>query len=128
LHDKWLGTTTALQQGTEYKFSITKDANSQGDSRFEIALKPTVAIENGITVTMTPNPATDDVSIHYQMVAEGQVTIQVSDVNGVNVYSNTVPSSVNGSVKVPLQNLAPGIYLVAFQTGDQKVVHKLVKE
>ena len=39
LHDKYLQTYTQLLQGTEYKFTITKDAASQGDNRFELSMK-----------------------------------------------------------------------------------------
>jgi lipoate synthase len=40
LRDKMLNQYVALQEGSEYRFQITKDKASQGNSRFELSMKP----------------------------------------------------------------------------------------
>ena len=132
LHDKYLQTYTQLQQGTEYKFTISKDAASQGDSRFELSMKKagaTVAQTNdGLDVQMVPNPATNVVTITYSAPAKAQTSVRVMDVEGVTVLTQDLGIQQNGSTQIALDKLASGVYMVEITSGTQKVVHRLVKE
>ena len=129
LHDILLNTYTLLQQGTEYRFSITTDKSTQGDKRFELSVDPAVAAANkALEVTMQPNPATDEVKISFTSGVKGQVGIRMIDLSGVSVYNTDLGIQQSGSVNVPLSNLASGIYMVELTQGDQKVVQRLVKE
>ena len=132
LHDKYLQTYTQLQQGTEYKFTITKDAASQGDNRFELSMKKagaTVAQTNdGLDVQMVPNPATSVVTISYNAAAKAQTTVRVMNVEGITVLTQDLGLQQSGSTQIALDRLASGVYMVEFTSGTQKVVHRLVKE
>jgi len=130
LHDILLNTYTLLQQGTEYRFSITTDKSTQGDKRFELSLDPATAVaaNKALEVTMQPNPATDEVKISFTSGVKGQVGIRMMDLSGVSVYNTDLGLQQNGSVNVPLSNFAAGIYMVELTQGDQKVVQRLVKE
>jgi len=129
LHDKYLQTYTQLQQGTEYKFSITKDPASQGDKRFELSLNPSVAAQsNDLDVQMVPNPASSDVTISYTAKAKSQTTVRVMNAEGITVLTQDLGIQQAGSVQIALDKLASGVYLVEFTSGTDKVVHRLVKE
>ena len=129
LHDKYLQTYTQLQQGTEYKFSITKDPASQGDARFELSLNPSVAAQsNGLDVQMLPNPANSVVTISYTASSTEQTSIRVMDVEGVTVLAQDLGQQQSGSTQIALDKLASGVYMVEFTSGTNKVVHRLVKE
>jgi len=129
LHDKLLNQYVMLQQGTEYKFNVTKDAATQGDKRFELTMEPGVdATSNGLQVTMTPNPASNEVSISYTSGNAEHVTVKVSDLTGMNVFTKDMGVQQNGKVIVPITNLAAGIYMVELTSGSQKVVQRLIKE
>lgn len=130
LHDKLLDRLTELKPGTEYAFSVTKDKATQGDARFELSMKPatTKAVDNGLHVTMTPNPASDDVNIAFTIGQKEEVSVRVMDISGVNVYSKNLGVRQSGTVSVSLSNLAAGIYMVELTAGDKKVVQRLVRE
>ena len=132
LHDKLLQQYVLLEQGTEYKFTISTDKATQGDNRFELTMVPSevaaVPASAGLNVTMTPNPATDDVKINFTSAGKEKVTVNVTDLSGISVYNQSLGNVASGSVSVPLANFASGIYLVELTSGSQKVVQRLVKE
>ena len=132
LHDKLLKQYVLLQQGTEYRFTITTDAATQGDNRFELSMNPAevAVLQNikGLDVTMTPNPANDDVKISFTSGKSDNVAVRVLDLSGVIVYNSNLGVQQNGSVNIPLGNLASGIYMVELTQGEQKVVQRLIKE
>jgi hypothetical protein len=129
LHDKLLEKYVDLNAGAEYAFTISKDKATQGDNRFELSLKPaTKAVDNGLHVTMTPNPATDDVNITFTTGSQQQVSVRVTDISGVSVYSKDLGVLQSGKVNISLNSLAAGIYMVELKAGDKKAVHRLVKE
>ena len=132
LHDKYLQTYTQLLQGTEYKFTITKDAASQGDNRFELSMKKAGAAiaqaADGLDVQMVPNPATSVVTISYNAAAKAQTTVRVMNVEGITVLTQDLGLQQSGSTQIALDRLASGVYMVEFTSGTQKVVHRLVKE
>jgi hypothetical protein len=129
LHDKFIAKYVALTPGTEYKFSVTKDAASQGDSRFELSLKPGTSISNDpFAVTVTPNPASDDVKISFNADARNKVEIRVMDMSGVSVYHTEIMNKQTGVVTVPLHTLASGVYMVELINGENKVVKRLIKQ
>ena len=129
LHDKLLQKYVLLDQGVEYRFTISKDKATQGDNRFELTMKPAVTVDpKDISVTMTPNPATDDVKVTFTNGQAEPVTIKVMDMSGVNVYGENLGVQQKGTVTVPLNKLASGIYMVELTSGNRKVVQRLIKE
>jgi len=130
LHDKYLQSYTLLQQGTEYKFSITKDPASQGDARFELSLNPSDALTQGggLNVQMAPNPASDNVTISYSASAKLPTSVRVMDMEGVTILTQDLGIQQSGSTEISLEKFASGVYLVEFTSGSDKVVHRLVKE
>ena len=129
LHDKLLQKYIALEQGAEYRFTISKDKATQGDNRFELAMKPGVVTETkGLQVTMAPNPATDEVKVVFVSGQEAPVTVRVLDMSGVSMYNEDMGVQQKGMINIPLSRLASGIYMVEITSGSQKVVQRLVKE
>lgn len=132
LHDKFLQQYTLLQQGTEYRFSITADKMTQGENRFELTMAPAAVVEAknnmGLKVTMSPNPAVDEVKISLSQSQKENVSINLVDMAGVSVFSKDLGAKLNATVSVPLSNLAAGMYMVEVASGSQKIVQTLVKE
>ncbi|WP_161499400.1 FG-GAP-like repeat-containing protein [Flavipsychrobacter stenotrophus] len=129
LRDKWLNRSTELAAGSEYKFSITGDAKSQGNDRFELGLKSTATVPvKPLAVSMSPNPTTDAVKISFTSGKKEKVAVRVTDISGVSIYTQDLGEQLNGTVSVPLNKFAAGIYLVELTQGDQKVTQRLVKE
>ena len=132
LHDKYLQTYTQLQQGTEYKFTISKDAASQGDGRFELSMRKAGAAiaqtAKVLDVQMVPNPATSMVTVTYNAPSKVQTTVRVMDAEGVTVMTQDLGIQQSGSTQISLDKFAAGVYLVEVTSGTQKVVNRLVKE
>ncbi len=133
LHDKLLDTVVPLVAGTEYHFSVTESAKTQGDSRFEINLgaakTQSLPVSVPMTVNLLPNPATEEVKINFANAGTGDINVNVTDVLGASVFSKTITANQsNGSVALSLKDLASGMYVVELKQGQQKVVQKLVKE
>lgn len=132
LHDKFLNTVQPLTVGTSYSFTVTSDAASQGDNRFELNFADAVtSVETVVTgkdfnVVMVPNPATNVVSISWSATkAESQVII--TNAVGQSVYSNTVAKGTH-NISVPVNGLAQGMYLVTVITDGKTITKKLIKQ
>ena len=132
LHDKFLKAYTLLEQGTEYKFAVTKDPASQGDNRFELGLQPAGSVigntSKSLKVLMLPNPATSGVSITFNAPISAKTSIRVLSLEGVCLMTQDLGVQQAGNVTMALDNLASGVYMVEFTSGDEKVVQRLVKE
>jgi hypothetical protein len=129
LHDKLLGKYMQLQQGTEYRFTISADKKTQGEGRFELSMDPAVAEAiKGLSVSITPNPASDDVQISVVSDKKDNISVNISDMNGVSVYTREAGVLASNTITIPLSTFAPGIYLVEISNGKDKVVQRLIKE
>jgi len=132
LHDKYLEQYIALQQGTEYRFNITDDAASQGNNRFELGLgtipNKALAKNNGLSLSLIPNPAKDEVTCIYQSASIQNTSIRISDLSGANVVTKELGAQQTGIIKLPLGNMAAGVYIVELTSGAQRVTQQLVKE
>ncbi len=130
LHDKLLKQFVLLQQGTEYHFSITTDAKTQGEQRFELSMEPGSNAVNTtpLAVTVAPNPATDDVNVTFTSAKAEQVSVRVLDLSGVSIYQKDLGIKQSGSVRMSLSQFASGIYMVELTSGNEKVVQRLIKE
>jgi len=132
LHDKYLQQYTLLQQGTEYRFSITDDNATQGDARFELGLGSipnncNKQLVSGLDMAVMPNPAKTQATVTYHIANMQQAALRVSTVSGAIIM--TIPIEFNnGSLQLRLENLASGIYMVELTNDDKKIVRRLVKE
>jgi hypothetical protein len=129
LHDKLLKQYVLLQEGTEYRFSVTDDKATQGDERFELSMEPgNVASNKGLQVNIAPNPASDEVTVAFTSASKNNVAIRILDLSGVSVYNEQLGSKQNGVMNISLSGFAAGVYIVEFTSGNEKVVQRLVKE
>ena len=132
IHDKLLKKFVLLQQGTEYRFTISKDKATQGETRFELSMEPAdvaaVSADNNLNVTLNPNPATDEVNIRFSSGGSENVSVRIMDISGVSVYSEQLGQLQSGNIKVPLSAFPSGIYMVELISGNQKVVQRLIRD
>jgi hypothetical protein len=131
LHDKLLRQYVALQQGAEYRFSVTSDKTTQGDNRFEISMEPTAIAGSPspvFNVQMEPNPATDNVTVRINSGLKEAISIRVLSLSGESVYNTSLTGKFGGEATISLNGFAAGIYMVEVTSGAGKIVQKLVKE
>lgn len=133
LHDKYLNKTEEITgAGYEYWFAVDTNAASWGDNRFELSTegKPTnniIPAESQLKIKLVPNPATDKVTVYYDGLKDGNLNIGITNMMGVKVAEVQQASNKSGSVSIPLQNIANGIYIITIQNGKQIFTQKLIK-
>jgi hypothetical protein len=128
LVDKYLGIEKLLKSGTKYGFTLDDKPGSQG-SRFHLRMGQSSLASGSaaLTLTMMPNPATDQVTVLINAPQDGEGVIRLISVTGQEMRQVKVASVKDASVVVSLDGIASGMYLVEFTTNGNKVVRRLVK-
>ncbi len=129
LHDKLLDTYQTLYQDSVYKFTITNDAASQGNERFELTpyKKAVTAIDSTASIhfSVTPNPFVDKIFIQNPFTSAQKTSIKIITINGKIMQS--IPATNQQQIVIETSHLAKGIYLIEFLSGDKKLVEKIIK-
>ena len=80
------------------------------------------------TINIAPNPANQEVAVHYDLKTDGLIKSYIMDLTG-RVVSEVFTSEVskgNYSLTFPTQTLANGMYIVVFEQNGERSTHKLV--
>jgi hypothetical protein len=80
------------------------------------------------TINIAPNPANQEVAVHYDLKTDGIIKSYIMDLTG-RVVSEVFTSEVskgNYSLTFPTQTLANGMYIVVFEQNGERSTHKLV--
>ena len=78
---------------------------------------------NSSGIATYPNPTTGKLTI--QMAANKQYSIDVCNVVGEQIYQSV---SNGATTEIDLSNQPAGVYFVYLQSGDERVVKKVVLE
>ena len=86
------------------------------------------SVLTGATVSVYPNPATELVTVSLGKGWNGQVNLQVVDLNGRTVIStnHTAVSESNNTITTDVSGLVSGVYLVRVTGNSAQHVSKLV--
>ncbi len=79
-------------------------------------------------INIAPNPANQEVAVHYDLKVDGIVKSYIMDLTG-RVVSEVFTSEVskgNYSLTFPTQTLSNGMYIVVFEQNGERSTHKLV--
>ncbi|MEY3398769.1 MAG: hypothetical protein RL220_1363, partial [Bacteroidota bacterium] len=77
--------------------------------------------------TMFPNPATDVVTMSFDMTRNETIQVNILDVAGRTVMSNQIVASTGANaVNMDISGLAAGVYNIEFNIGNQSASSKLV--
>ncbi|MCG9910945.1 MAG: T9SS type A sorting domain-containing protein [Flavobacteriales bacterium] len=84
---------------------------------------------NNVSFSAYPNPATDFITLGFQLNAASDVNIRVIDNLGRMVSAKDLTNqSGNNSVTVDVANLAAGVYTISLETAAGKSTKKFVKK
>jgi hypothetical protein len=125
LHDKYLNTWQQLQLGSTYDFEVTADAASQGEDRLELVQKAitSLTIATNFTIKVSPNPATDVVTINFNNAQKQSTSISLTSATGQKVKSVDAGNVQSGTVTIDVKGLARGLYYISLNGKDtQKLV------
>ena len=82
---------------------------------------------SGLAVTLSPNPANDIINISCSLNGAGNVSVNILDLSGSKIYGQQAYVNKTGSISIPLNNIAAGVYLVEVMADGDKIVKMLVK-
>ncbi len=123
--------TGSDNDGIPYIVGGTKPFVFAAEATFNITTASVNNANLGVQkVTIYPNPAKSKISINLVMNKTANITINVVDVNGRIIYSNTENELTQGNKKIdiPLINIESGIYFIKIAAENNLVAtEKLVK-
>ena len=79
-------------------------------------------------LTLAPNPASGEATLHFQLRDAGKLEVQLQDLMGQARATALPPTTLEAGahdVKLPLQKLSPGLYLVIVTSADGREVMRL---
>ncbi len=79
-------------------------------------------------LTLYPNPTSDFVNINFELEHYSSVVLSVFNLSGQKVISKELPNQTVGQnhIRVNVNNLSKGVYLVKIQTGNNSKIKKLI--
>jgi uncharacterized protein YjdB len=133
LQDKFLNKRVELVAGTEYRFEVTANEKTQGEKRFELQMDPTevvaeVASAKALTVSVSPNPATDVVAVNYTTAGNSEVNVSVMNVAGEVIMNRDFGAQKAGKINMTVKDLPSGVYLITVKSGAETSTQRLIKE
>lgn len=134
LKDNYTGKNEEISAGYEYWFTVDTNAASQGKGRFELNTqgKPTTGIAgttaNAMKVKLAPNPTNDDVTIYYEGAIGKTLHVTIVNMAGTVVAKAKQATHNTGSIKVSLNDVPAGVYIVNIRDENQVYTEKLIKQ
>ncbi|MFN4254082.1 MAG: FG-GAP-like repeat-containing protein [Saprospiraceae bacterium] len=77
---------------------------------------------------LSPNPASDVVSVSASGFADGDISLKIMDLQGRTLRQQTTFLPENGTARLDLMGLPAGIYFVEMTDGERAARGKLVRE
>ncbi|MFT5725409.1 MAG: hypothetical protein ACI9JN_002534 [Bacteroidia bacterium] len=88
-----------------------------------IPQKDSATLSAALDFNLFPNPSNDYIYMDCDCCNLSKITI--TSIAGQQLYEKTIPNADNSNVKISLQNLSPGIYIISgFDTNDGVGVSK----
>jgi bacillolysin len=116
------GTTTPLFDKAKWPvYFATGTRNITGQ-------KDPVLYSGGQTITVYPNPFTDNLSVQIPGDLSGKGVFEVLNHMGQIVYSGNYNSSGKETVSIPLGELSPGYYILRLRNENRIAACKIIKQ
>lgn len=134
LLDKYNGTSTALPDGIETTINFTVNASvpeSIAANRFDIVFAETRMLETrdnafAESLQIYPNPVADNKFTILVPNYNGKLAVQLSNMQGQQVYACNVEAMRNIAMIVPDRILSSGVYFVKITNGQQTAIKKII--
>lgn len=80
-----------------------------------------------VNLTLSPNPATQLITINLKVPAEDDFWILINDIEGKLIRKLTLTNTSTFNTSLDIQNLKPGIYTVTIATSSGRHTEKFIK-
>jgi hypothetical protein len=130
IHDKLLNTQTELKTGEAYSFSITSDASTMGEQRFELVFS-----SKTIATLTDPGAGTLKAAVIGNITHGNTIALQIEGAAApVNVLIKDISGKAIGTAKanngiqyINLGNTVSGMILLQISDGKSTVIQKVMK-
>lgn len=110
---------------------FTKGADSTSIcDQFELPLG-TKEVVNGVIglVSVYPNPSTDFVNVSMRFLNPvNEATVDMIDISGKVIYSAKLKNVTEESMKIPVNSLSSGLYMIKVSTDKGNITRKFMKD
>ncbi|MEI7660612.1 MAG: C25 family cysteine peptidase [Bacteroidota bacterium] len=126
----WIGLPGEFEPGAQRWCHY--DCNVLGDPALKVWIdNPIIGIaetSGTFSCTVSPNPATDKVTLSYVLKNPSEVTLSVLNAMGQQISSRTLTDKTAGnhSVSFSVNGYNPGIYYCRIETKDNSATRKLI--
>ncbi len=122
----WQAESVTNHQNLNWRYCNGNIPNNYIFSRLDGGDNPTNTVEN---LNISPNPIMDVTTIHFELKKEGEVSLELYDINGRKIKSFLQEKIEAGeqSHQIDMSDLDVGIYYLHLRTGDQIITEKVVK-
>lgn len=129
LRDKFLLTEKALKLFDTIAISITNDALSQGNIRFEIITKqvPIVVTGTNLALLLSPNPVKNILTIRYTNPSQELGSLRLSNSHGQLLQTIQLGNACEGSYTINMAKYAIGVYTIELRSGKEKLNKQVIK-
>ena len=116
------------QSGTpqSYPLSSVRYLSFTNQAVAPVTEAPVVDTQQGSSLTLYPNPATNSINISYSFEGNEQANVTILDVEGRELLRTKI--TANDVTQLPLGNLQPGLYLCKVQTDKESVTQVFTKQ
>jgi len=132
LHDKYTEQWIRIENSMSYNFTVTADAATQGNNRFEVVAKkpapPVVLLPSQLTVTAGPSPAMDHITITYASPEALPVNIRITDMQGKTINMINAGKTQSGTQQITSASWSKGMYLIQVSNGKETVTKQVIKQ
>ena len=93
-----------------------------------ISTDPATSTDNTLSnqIKVSPNPSKADFNIDFGTLNLGKSALRVYDMQGKTVLSSEIEIN-NNTMKISLENMASGIYLLEISSTKGRVLKRLIK-
>jgi hypothetical protein len=131
LHDRFNNRWIPLQEDSSYIFITTRDTNSYGRKRFEIATPyptDTISTFSPLIKKIGPNPAEKEIHFRFEAQEAGNTRVDIMNTAGVLQKTVSFGNMKKGDISIDLGYLQPGIYLLNIRCGNKRETRQIIKQ
>lgn len=132
LHDRYTNRYLPLQKDSIYHFNLTSDSLSKSSSRFEISrfipMGDINQLINLLTIKMYPNPVNNELIVGIKSSALNNTIINIISASGNLVKSINAGDIQQKTIKIPVNDINSGIYVLQVISGANQRSTQFIKQ
>lgn len=123
--NSWTITEAGIYTQAAYARLLSKFC---GAACITTAVAPSSTMNKGFIQTIYPLPATDHLLVKFYESKNNVARVELSDVTGKLIFKCIASISSDAIMELNLPAIAPGVYFIRVNCGDQSEIRKIIKD